>query len=181
MKAIENSVFQRPTWSNRFLLLIPGVRQIIGGSIPWGLFLGILFALFANLLVLSTLVIPAEFTTPARVFVAIVAVAIAIAGHWLTPRGQFAIRPGSGRGLERRSALVALASALERGEIDENAKGRLEPWAETDLHVAYRLARAADAVGDDAESNRAWERVRKLDPHRIYRRPVARQRKDEDG
>lgn len=155
-------------------LVVPGGGLILAGRLWLGVAVGLLFALTANLAVVTTLVVPDDVPGWLRIAFLTLSGAIYVAAQWLlaqTLRGHERCAAEA----ERRRILAAAVACLERGE-PERALTALEPLralAERDLVVAYRWAQVLTAARDVPAARAAWERVAALDRHRIYRAQVA--------
>ena len=167
---LQEQVGQWARWVNLF---VPGAGLILNGRIWTGLLLGLLFAASAGLAITAILIIPDDFSR----FVQGAAMALA-AGRYLGARvGWLQRTPGAsvrGTGADRARVLRETQAPLARGEAAQ-ALAAIEPLAAEapdDLLVAYRLAQALSAVGDVPRAREAWQRVRRLDQHGIYRQQV---------
>src|SRR5262245_3235280 len=167
-------------------LVIPGAGLVLAGRPLAGFGTGLSFAATLNAALALGLLIPDDFPRTA-VWCATAAALFYIVAQFLLLRAD-ARDQASGARNERREALSALVSALREGRSDDAAAARLQPLAECDLHVAYRLAQSATLRADADGALAAWERVRQLDPHHIYRgemlaalRQIGVQRAKESG
>lgn len=154
-------------------LVIPGGGLILIGSEVVGTLIALLFAVVANFAVAAGLLFPDDLSATARNL----GIGVAL-GTYLGAQIRYAqtvrYRREVGQERQRRAALHAARAALERGRADE-AWQALEPIAdraEDDLLVAYRVAQVLTARGAGRDAATAWQRVQRLDRHRIYRREV---------
>jgi len=154
-------------------LLVPGGGLILVGQVAGGVIVALLFALLANLSAAATLLFPDD--VPALWRAGLLGVT---AGVYLGAQVRLAqtLREGRTRArLERRNQALRLAREhLLRGEA-QAAWEVLQPvldLADSDLLVAYRAAQVLTACGDAQAARQAWERLRRIDRHRIYRREI---------
>lgn len=158
-------------WIN---LLVPGGGLIAIRDVWTGVVVALLFTLSANAAIAARLLIPDEFSPW------LAGLCIGVAGgtyigaqfrlaHTVREqRREAALR-------QRRAALAAVCDRLERGD-GEAALEALEPLrsaAEQDLLVAYRLAQVLTMKRDVSAALEAWQQVRVLDRHHVYRRQIA--------
>lgn len=151
-------------------LVLPGGGLVLVHR-PWtGVSIGLLFTVLANLAVWATLLVPDDFAPWLR------GVLIGVAGGTYVGAQ---IRLGATLRSERSEAQTRLRQQalqnvryyLDRGEADA-ALAALDPVAELvadDLLLAYRLAQVLTCAGQSQSALAAWDRVRELDRHRIYR------------
>ena len=157
-------------WAACLNLLIPGVGIILLGRVAIGLLVGLIFVLCVNYALWATLLIPDEFPSWAR------GLGIGLAGGTyvgaqLRLAQTVRSRDRQRRAALRRQALNAAREALRLGDSAAalEALGPVRAHAEHDLLIAYRLAQLYTGAGDVAQALAAWQRVRALDRHRIYR------------
>jgi hypothetical protein len=155
---------RRARWLN---LIVPGAGLILAGRPLAGFGTGLAFAAALNGALAIWLLIPDDFPRTA-VWCGLTAALAYIVAQFLLLRVDAAARL-AGRRDERRAALTALMAAIREGRFDQEAAALLEPLAESDLHVAVRVAQAAMLNCDDHRALAAWQRVQRLDPHLIYR------------
>jgi len=157
-------------WAPWVNLLLPGGGMILIGSVASGLLGGLVFAACANLALLAVLLFPDDFSGTTQ------ALAIGLAaGAYVGAQVRFA---GCARKLReqtaasfRRRLLWQSQELLAHGEA-AHAVEVLRPLADQacgDLLVAYRLAQALTAAGDVPAARAAWQQVRQLDRHGLYR------------
>ncbi len=154
-----------------FAHLLPGAPLVIEGKLLFGVLLGLSFSIVANFAIVAWLILPAEFSWEIRVGATLLAATVIPFGALLR-RSKVRARTLKGVSpavcaVERRIALTELVRAIEDGGIAESAFQKLQLLGETDLHVAYQLARYAEAAGDH-RAGELHERLRVLDRHKIY-------------
>ncbi len=139
---------------------------VVGG----GLLAGVLFAACTGFALLAILLFPDDFPRPAT----ILGIGLA-AGSYVGAQLRLlrAVRRQAARSAaeSRAARLRAARECLERGD-PAGALTALEPLvdsAPTDLLVAYRLAQALSAAGDECGAALAWRQVRTLDRHGLFR------------
>lgn len=146
---------------------MPGAGLLLAGRPLAGFGVGLAYAAALNAALAIRLLVPDDF--PWTAFWSSLAAATAyVVAQFLLLRAH-GDAEAAGTRAERRTALAELLAAVREGRADSNAARRLEALAETDLHVAYRLAQSASLNSDPSAVRAAWERVRLLDPHHIYR------------
>ncbi|MBK9127611.1 MAG: hypothetical protein IPM13_07395 [Phycisphaerales bacterium] len=155
-------------------LLLPGAGAILSGSIGLGLGAGLVFALCANLAILTTLILPDDFTR----FAAWTTVALAIASYGLA-QVTFAVAHQRGieidRASRRRDGLRTLHAAVERGEHAtalELVERLAAEWPD-DLALLDWRVRLLRELGRAEDASRAEAELRRLDRHGIYARGAA--------
>jgi hypothetical protein len=146
---------------------------ILIGAAWSGLLTGLVFAGCANFALIAGLLFPDDFS---RVHQAL-GVGLAV-GSYLGAQVRFAQTVRD----RREQATAALRRQLLREAQEHLASGAataalrtLQPLAHLagrDLLVAYRLAQALTGAGDAREARAAWQQVRELDPHGLYREQV---------
>lgn len=156
------------TWLN---LVLPGGGLVLLGEIGGGLLVGLLFTACTGFALLSTLLFPDDYPRA----VTVLGIGLA-AGSYVGAQvrlSQALRRQAAAQAARRRASQLRLAcECLQRGD-PAGALAALEPLvdsARTDLLVAYRLAQALSAAGDDAGAAAAWEQVRALDRHGLFKR-----------
>jgi hypothetical protein len=151
-------------------LLVPGLGIIWHGRIAGGLALGVVFAACANLAVCSVLLIPDDLPGWAPPL----AIGLA-AGAYVGCQVQFVRSARQHRNAERerirRVALSTVRESLEQGDYAGGlaALAPISHLAAHDLLVAYRTAQVLSGLGDAQAARTAWQQVRALDRHHIYR------------
>jgi hypothetical protein len=151
-------------------LLIPGGGLILAGDAFAGVVFCLLLTVVANLSLAGWLLIPDEVPPPWRITALIVA-----AGTYILAQLRCAHRlrweHQQREALRRREVLAAVQRLLDEGRADR-AWEVLEPLAglaERDLLVAWRVAQVLTAKRDVEAALAAWQRLRRLDRHRLYR------------
>lgn len=164
---LEPAHDSRARWAN---LLLPGSGLVLIDRPVTGLVVGLAFAACANFALLAVLVLPDEFSAGERAL-GIGLTAGAYIGAQLrlaqTVRGLRA----EAATLRRRASLREAHALMDRGEHVQaltlmDALSRDFP---DDLLVAYRVAQLLTAVEGETAAQAAWERLRSLDHHGIYR------------
>ena len=135
-----------------------------------GLVVGLVFAACANLAVAAVLLFPDDFSRTVQALGIGVAAGSYVGAQLRFVRG---LRDWRARvaATGRRQVLWEVRALLERGEHARalEAIAPLAGQATGDLLVAYRLAQAVSGA-DTAEAARAaWDRVRALDRHGVYK------------
>jgi len=154
-------------------LLVPGAGIILVGREALGVLVALLFTAAANAALAANLLFPAEWSPGWRA----ISTGVAL-GTYLGAQVRFAqtLRDQRRRAsaAHRNAALRAARAALLAGRVEEAWRllQPLAPQAEDDLLLAYRLAQVLSARGDRQAARAAWQRVRRLDRHRIYYREV---------
>jgi hypothetical protein len=151
-------------------LLLPGGGLILVGELSSGLLVGIAFAACANFALLATLLFPDDFGSSLH------ALGVGVAGGSFvgaqirmaqTVRG---LRERAST-LERRQILWTVRGLCERGEYGA-ALQVITPLSRRlpdDELVAYRVAQILSEAGTVRAARAAWQRVRQLDRHGVYR------------
>lgn len=155
-------------------LILPGAGLILSGGTIAGLLIGALFAITAALAVASTLLIPDDFSATAQKLLIISAALIYIAAQILIAQ-RLRSECASRRAQVRRDALARAAQHLEQGD-GQRARLSLQPLEgelSGDLLVALRWAQAVEMCGDRDAADEAWDRLRRMDRHHLYRRELA--------
>lgn len=161
---------RRARWAPWINLLLPGGGLILAGAVWSGLLIGVLFAACANLALAAVLLFPDEFSRTVQTLVIGLA-AGSYVGAQLRLSRQVRERRAQSAAALRRRLLGEAREHLARGERAQ-ALAAIAPLAELarrDLLVAYRFAQVLTAVGDVQAARAAWEQVRTLDRHGIYR------------
>jgi len=151
-------------------LVIPGGGLILVGGDVSGVLIALLFTATASFSVAASLLLPGEVPATWR------GLGIGVTlGTYVGAQVRFAQTLYHQRGRiadqARRAALHDARQALLDGQV-EDAWRALQPLADqadTDLVLAYRVAQVLTARGDEVAARAAWQRVRRLDRHRIYR------------
>lgn len=155
-------------WVN---LLIPGGGLILVGSLWWGLMFAVLFTAAANFAVAGSLLFPDDIS-PGLGDLSLALAGGCYLGAQLALRRTVVRRRRQLAASLRRQVLRDVRGYLDSG-CPELAKDALRPLAELahhDLLVAYRFAQVLTAVQDVCAARAAWQHVRTLDRHHIYRR-----------
>lgn len=159
-----------PTLAQWLNLLVPGAGVVLIGRAWLGLLIGIVFAVLFNGAIVAVGLIPDEVGLTARRLLVLGAAASYILAQFVMTRVVRRHRQAI-EASTRFTALRQAQQALVAGDAAGAwaALGPLLPLAETDLHVAYRVAQALSASGDAAAAAAAWEHLRALDRHHVYR------------
>jgi hypothetical protein len=150
-------------------LVIPGGGLIAIGSEALGVLIATLFTLTANFAIVSSFLLPDEVSPTWRGL----SIGLAI-GTYLGAQVRYAqtVRDQRKQAAAklRRAILTDVRAALSAGCADDawRAIQPLMEQAERDLVVAYRVAQVLTAREDVRGALRAWQRVRRLDRHRVY-------------
>lgn len=154
-------------WVNTFA---PGVGLILLRRVWMGLIVSALFTLFANVVVLAVFLLPDEFNAwTAGLSIGLTGGTYVGAQVRLVMVVREARRKRAAE--KRRRVLGRVLELMRDGEARAALRelSVLEHLWETDLLVAYRVAQLLSAAADEeAGARRAWQRVRRLDKHRIY-------------
>ena len=157
-------------WVN---LLIPGGGLVMIGRVWFGLVIVLLFTLLANCALAFSLLFPDDVPRWAG------GLATGLAGGtYLGAQLRFAqtvrSRYQAAMTARRRQALEAVRTCLAAGQYDQawDAIRPLAAQADRDLLVAYRLAQVLTAKQDVDAARNAWQLVRALDRHHIYREQI---------
>lgn len=159
-------------WLN---LIIPGAGLIACGAVLSGLIVSLLFILTANFAIAATLIVPDDVP---RLWTGLTIGVVG--GTYIGAQFRLAQtlreRQRSDAIHQRREILSQVHERLLAGDADGafEAIERLRPQSETDLLVAYRRAQVLTARGDGLAAQRAWQHLKLLDRHHIYRDQTAR-------
>ena len=164
-------------WARGANLLVPGTGPVLVGR-PWlGWCTGLLFALAINAALALTLLFPDELPGWYG------GLAIGVTGGIYVGAQIRLVRMLRATAREtqaarRRMTLARAADALNRREPLAALEiiAALADEADHDLLIAYRLAQVMSATGDRTAAAEAWQRVERLDRHRLYRRVVRDER-----
>jgi len=163
-------------WGN---LVLPGAGLILLGSLASGLLGGLLFAACANFVIAAVFLFPDEFSATHQ------ALGIGLAGGaYLGTQLRLAQAVRDHRKVaaeaRRRQCLRRTEDLLVHGDTAAALEAimPISDLADSDLLVAYRLAQALTAAGDAAAAHEAWQRVRRLDQHAIYKRQIDQAEQD---
>lgn len=155
-------------------LLVPGLGWILLDQTALGVAIAVAFAMLANAAVTAEGLFPDEFSAPLR---ALLLGAAALTYGWSQWAMQKAVRRAARERAARlrRTALREYEAALRAGDGHAALESlrRLVREASADLSIAVRMAEAWSLIGDADASRRAWEHVRRIDRHHVYRETVA--------
>jgi hypothetical protein len=160
-------------WARAINLLVPGAGMILVGSVITGLLAGLLFAACANFAILAVLLFPDDFSAALQAL-AIGLAAGAYFGAQVRLARQIRTQHAAAIASFRRRILWQSQESLARGDA-AGAVAALRPLAAEagcDLLVAYRLAQALTAAGDRPAARAAWQQVRALDEHGLYKQQI---------
>ncbi len=161
-------------WPLLLNLVAPGAGLAWLGRLIDGWLVGLAGALTANLAIWAFMILPDETTATGRRTLLLLALLVFVLAQVLYAQ---AVRDAARRRSEhvRRGALSHSRRLLECGDA-QGAWMALSPALghdADDLLLAYRAAQVLTAAGDVDRARHAWQRVRRLDGHRIYRAQIA--------
>lgn len=161
-------------WPLVLNLVAPGAGLAWLGRLADGWLIGLACALVANLAIWAFAILPDETTATGRRTLLLLVLLVFVLAQVLYAQ---AVRDAARRASEhlRRSALGNSRRLLERGDA-QGAWIALSPALmrdADDLLLAYRAAQVLTVAGDADRARHAWQRVRRLDGHRIYRAQIA--------
>lgn len=160
----------RPPVAATLNLLVPGGGLVLLGALWTGVAAAVLFTLLLNFTIAAVLLIPDNVPPVARGWAigltggVYLGSQIRLASHVREQRQRRAT-------LLRHEALLAARQHLLAGDA-EAAWVALQPIADRfdrDLLVAYRVAQVQTQRAPADVAAEAWERVARLDRHRLYR------------
>ena len=160
-------------WAAWVNLLLPGGGLILLGAVGSGLLAGLLFIACANFALLAVLLFPDDFSGTTQAL-GIGLAAGAYVGAQVRVMAQVRRLRAEGTAARRRRALWAARDCLARGEA-ARAVEALRPLVEEDaqdLLVSYQWAQALTAAGEVTRARDAWQQVRRLDRHGIYKQHI---------
>jgi hypothetical protein len=155
-------------------LVVPGGGLILSGNALLGVLIAALFTLTANFALLASLLFPDDFSATRRGLGIGVAIGTYVGAQIRYAQSLRSQRRQAADTL-RHNVLGAVRSALLAGRVDD-AWQAIQPLinqVNDDLVVAYRVAQVLTAREGGEAALAAWERVRRLDRHRVYRQQVA--------
>jgi hypothetical protein len=164
-------VRERLSTAERLNRVFPGAGLILAGSITAGLAVGLAFTATASLAIASYGLIPENVPPLARAGLLAAALAWYFCAQVWAAQAVRSRREAE-RAARRRGVLGRSLAALEQGEA-RLARELIEPLAAAepdDLLVACRIAQILTALGDVPGAQAAWERLQRLDRHRLFRR-----------
>lgn len=163
-------------------LLVPGAGVILLGHVLTGLAIGLAFAVLANLTVCAVLLFPDDFSATAAALIVGLTGAAYVGAQVRMDMIYRALRHRH-RLEVRREALAAAYERMQSGDYAAALEEirRLEHALEGDILIAYRTAQILTQLGDPGAAA-AWQRVRQLDPHHVFRdeRVAATARQDDE-
>ena len=160
-------------WAAWVNLLLPGSGLILLGAVASGLLAGLLFVACANFAIAAVLLFPDDFSGTAQAL-GIGLAGGAYVGSQVRVMAQVRRLRVEATAARRRRALWAAKDCLARGEA-ARAIEALRPLVEADaqdLLVSYQWAQALTAVGEVTRARDAWQQVKRLDQHGIYKRHI---------
>ena len=160
-------------WAAGVNLLLPGGGLILLGALWSGLLGGLLWTACANFAVLAVLLFPDDFSPTTQALGIGLAAGAYVGAQWRLVAQVCDLR-AQASAARRRRTLWQARDCLARGEA-ARAVETLRPLADEaahDLLVAYQWAQALTAAGDAARARAAWQHVRRLDRHGIYKRHI---------
>lgn len=159
------------TFSQWLNLFAPGAGVVLLGPAWLGIVLGTAFIVLINAAIVAVGLIPDEIGLRSRKLLVLAAATAYILAQLAMSR---AVRRHEHAAAEtrRRAALQSALAALAVGD-GAAALAALRPLSSAnapaeDLHVALRVAQALSA-GNSPDAPAAWEHLRRLDRHHIYR------------
>ncbi len=173
--SLAEPVYQWAPWAN---LLLPGAGLILLGATGAGILTGLVFAACANFAVLAVLLFPDDFGERLQFLAIGLAAGCYVGAQLRYHRAVRSLRIRQASAL-RRHLLRQTEQWLEAGQPARalDCIRQLADLATTDLLVAYRLAQTLTAAGDVPAARAAWQQVRRLDRHGIYRAQVCQQQR----
>jgi hypothetical protein len=160
-------------WAAGVNLLLPGGGLILLGAVGSGLLAGTLFIACANFALAAVLLFPDDFSDTTQAL-GIGLAAGAYVGAQVRVTTQVRRLRAEGTAARRRRALWAARDCLARGDAAA-AVDVLRPLVEAeaqDLLVTYQWAQSLTAAGDATRARDAWQQVRRLDRHGIYKQHI---------
>lgn len=154
-------------------LIAPGVGLVLVDRLFDGLLTAGAFALSAGALLVATLVAPMAYSGVFRAFLAVAMVATYGLAQIAMERAA-AARERSDAAAERRALLQRSARSARYGDYASaiaQVSEALEHSPE-DLALRADLASLHDRMGNVEAARLAWQRVRELDRHRIYKEQI---------
>jgi hypothetical protein len=174
MYTVNHSPAERTAaWARAINLLVPGTGMILIGSTVTGLLAGLLFAACANLAIVAVFLFPDDFSGTTQAL-AIGLAAGTYCGVQVRLAGQIRAQRAAAAASFRRQVLWQSQELLAQGQA-AGAVEALQPLAAkagSDLLVAYRLAQALTAAEDRPAARAAWQQVRALDRHGLYKQQL---------
>lgn len=168
--ATRSAAALRPAVAAGLNLVLPGGGLILLGATGIGLLFGAAFILLLNLALLAVFITPDDFATAGcaaavgAVVLSYAAAQFGMAAHLRRFREEQALA-------ERRRVLREIERLAAAGDAAA-ALGLLETLAGADcadLALAYTRATLLAALGRGDEARSAWEHLRRIDRHGIYR------------
>lgn len=163
-----------PEWQIRLArwvnLAVPGTGLLLLGRWPAGLVTLVAFTTAANGVIWSTLIAPEDWSGWIPGAAGGLAAAAYVAAQLVLSQEIGAARRRI-CALRRREILAASERLIEAGDLGAGLAEleRLDPADTRDLPVAVRHAQLLQGLGDWAGARRAWEHVRRIDRHQVYR------------
>lgn len=160
---------KRATISQWLNLLAPGAGVALLGPVWLGVAVGLIFIVLLNAAIVAIGWVPDEIGLRARKLLVLGAAIAYILAQLAMSRAARRYEHTTAAAL-RREALQAALEALAGGN-GEAALLALQPLRSADpddLHIALRVAQALSA-GNSPDAAVAWEHLRRLDRHHIYR------------
>jgi len=157
-------------WVN---LILPGAGLILVDSLLAGVVVGLLFTACANLALVELLLFPDEWSRELKLLTVGVTV-----GTYFGAQLRLVVTMKTGRErsrtAHRRARLWEARALTEQGEHIRACEVLNDLCSENpdDLLVNYRLAQSLTDAGEVPAAREAWQRVRSLDRHGIYRAQI---------
>ncbi len=150
--------------------LLPGVGLVLAGRLALGVVLGLTFTVGVCVALAGAFLMPDDLDRRFTLLTAGAGAGVYVAAqHQMQATRREARRRTIER--KRRERLHAALSQLKAGDAGQ-ARATLAALMGDhphDLLIAYRHAQACLASGDAPAAQQAWDRVRRLDPHGLYR------------
>lgn len=157
-------------WAPWLNLVLPGGGLVLLGARWTGFYLALLFAACANFALAAVLLFPDDCGRPVQLLAIGAGAGGYVGAQWRCAQTARARRARIAD-VRRRTALREARRMVEQGAFNE-ALRVLSPVAQEnpdDLLVAYRIAEVLTAAGTSHAARLAWQRVRALDRHGVYR------------
>lgn len=154
-------------------LLVPGAGLILLGAPTSGVLVVLAASASATLALLASLLFPLDFSPNVRALLIGIAGGCYVGAQVRLGQRVRSVRDQAAARL-RREQLALCQDRLNAGDAAGAlaALAPLEELAAVDVVVAYRLAQARTALGDANRARAAWQHLRTLDTHGLYRAQI---------